>query len=46
MFDGIITQRLIDAAKDKNVKIIIGTKLGNINYKPSELILLTFNDLL
>ena len=46
VFDGIITQRLIDAAKDKNVKIIIGTKLGNINYKPSELILLTFNDLL
>ncbi len=45
VFDGIITQRLIDKAVDKNVKIMIGAKMGRINYKPLELLTLTFNDI-
>lgn len=46
IFDGIITQRLLDVAMDRGIKILIGTKLGNITYKPEEIIILTFNDLL
>lgn len=45
VFDGIITQRLLDKSKDKNIKIIIGTKLGNIQYKPPETLVLTINDI-
>ncbi len=46
VFDGIVTQRLLDAAKSRGIKILIGAKLGNITYKPEEIIVLTFNDLL
>lgn len=45
VFDGIITQRILDLAKTRNIKVLIGAKLGNINYKPQEIIVLTFNDL-
>ncbi len=46
VFDGIITQRLLDKSRDKSIKIIIGTKLGNIQFKPPEILILTFNDIL
>ncbi len=45
LFDGIITQRLIDVASDKRVKIIVGAKMSKITYKPQDLLILTFNDL-
>ncbi len=46
IFDGIITQRLLDKSEEKDVKIIIGAKLGRITYKPEKLLVLTFNDIL
>ncbi len=46
VFDGIITQRLLDKASEKKVKILIGAKLGKITNKPSEILTLTFNDIL
>ena len=45
VFDGIVTQRLLDKSKDKNIRVIIGTKLGNIQYKPPEILVLTINDI-
>lgn len=35
VFDGIITQRLVDLAKEKGVKYIAGIRIGNVK-KPSE----------
>ncbi len=46
IFDGIITQRLIDKATEKGVKILVGARIGKIANKPPEILALTFNDLL
>jgi DNA primase len=46
VFDGVITQRLSDIASEKNVKYLIGARLGNITKKPLEIELLTFRDIL
>ena len=45
VFDGIITQRLLDIANSKNVKEIIGIKLGNVIKMPSSVRVLTRKDL-
>ena len=44
VFDGIITQRLLDIANNKNVKEIIGIKLGNVVKMPKSVKVLTKND--
>jgi DNA primase len=41
VFDGIITQRLLDIASNKNVKEIVGIKLGNVVKMPSSINVLT-----
>ncbi len=46
IFDGIVTQRLVEKAGAKKVKLLIGAKIGKINEKPQDVIILTFNDLL
>jgi DNA primase len=45
IFDGIITQRLLDIANSKNVKEIIGIKLGNVVKMPASVRVLTRKDL-
>jgi len=45
VFDGIITQRLLDIANSKNVNEIIGIKLGNVVKMPSSVKVLTKKDL-
>jgi DNA primase len=45
VFDGIITQRLLDIANSKNIKEIIGIKLGNVVKMPSSVKVLTKKDL-
>jgi len=45
VFDGIITQRLLDIANSKNVKEIVGIKLGNVIKMPSSVKVLTKKDL-
>ena len=37
IFDGIITQRLIDMVEAKDIKIIAGVKIGNVFRKPEKL---------
>ncbi|MHA1754731.1 MAG: DNA primase DnaG [Candidatus Odinarchaeia archaeon] len=45
IFDGVITQRIVDLAYQKNVKYIIGARIGKIQKKPLEVNLLIFNDI-
>jgi len=44
IFDGIITQRLLDIASNKNVKEIVGIKTGNVVKLPKSVKILTKND--
>jgi DNA primase len=45
IFDGIITQRLVDAAAKANVAGIIGHRVGDIRNLPDSLSVATFRDL-
>ena len=45
VFDGIITQRLLDIANSKNIKEIVGIKLGNVVKMPASVKVLTKKDL-
>ena len=44
VFDGIITQRLLDIANNKSVKEIVGIKLGNVVKMPKSVKVLTKTD--
>lgn len=46
VFDGVITQRLLDLASAKGIKMIIGARIGGINSRPNNIQILTFNDIL
>ncbi len=37
VFDGIITQRLVDLAEKKGAQVLIGVKLGNVFRKPAKI---------
>lgn len=45
VFDGVITQRLLDIAVDKKIETIVGVKLGNITKRPTEVQVFTRKDL-
>jgi DNA primase len=45
VFDGIITQRLLDIANNKNIKEIVGIKLGNVVKIPNSVKVLTKKDI-
>lgn len=45
VFDGIITQRLLDIANNKNIKEIVGIKLGNVVKMPNSVKVLTKKEL-
>ncbi|MEM2214397.1 MAG: DNA primase DnaG [Candidatus Nezhaarchaeales archaeon] len=45
VFDGVITQRLLEIAEVRGVKIIVGGRVGNITHKPTSMEILTFNEL-
>ena len=45
VFDGIITQRLLDIAEEKKISIIVGDRISNIAKKPVTLKILTFSDI-
>ena len=46
LFDGIVTQRLLDIAARKGVKLLIGARIGNIEKRPEGVKMLTFADIL
>ncbi len=41
VFDGIITQRLLDIAHNKNVKTVVGMKMGNVVKTPKSVKVIT-----
>ncbi len=45
VFDGVITQRLLDIAVEKNVQDIVGKKMGNVSNVPKTLNIWTLDDL-
>lgn len=44
VFDGIITQRLLDAASAKGVRLLLGVRIGNVVRKPENVYVLSFQD--
>jgi len=44
VFDGVVTQRLVDIAGEKGVKFLVGVKTGNISKKPVNLKVLSFKE--
>jgi DNA primase len=46
LFDGIVTQRLLDIAARKGVKLLIGARIGSIEKRPEGVQMLTYEDLL
>lgn len=45
VFDGVITQRLVDIAGKKNTQLMIGAAVADIENKPSNMKIVTFDDL-
>jgi len=45
IFDGIITQRLVDMASNMNIDVIIGHRMGDITKKRTDMLLKTFDEL-
>ncbi len=46
VFDGIVTQRLLEVAAEKGVNILVGARLGGkLGFKPPSVRVLTFNDI-
>jgi len=46
VFDGVITQRLVDIAAERSVRYLVGVKAGNITKKPLNLKVLSFKDVI
>jgi len=44
VFDGIVTQRLLDIAKDKELTAVVGVKVGNVVKMPKSVKVFTKND--
>ncbi|MHB8584298.1 MAG: DNA primase DnaG [Thermoplasmatota archaeon] len=45
VFDGVVTQRLLDIAAEKGIATLVGVKTGNITKKPTNVSVLTRADL-
>ena len=45
VYDGIVTQRILDLAAAKGVKLIIANRLGSIEKRPQGIGILTFSDI-
>ncbi len=45
VFDGVITQRLVDIASKKKTQLMIGAAVADIEKKPSNMRIVTFDDL-
>ena len=45
VFDGVISQRILDVSADKSIKIVVGTRKGNISKMPADIVIWTKEDL-
>lgn len=46
VFDGVVTQRLVDIAAERGIDRLVGIKIGNIAKKPVNLKILSFGDMI
>ncbi|RLE51594.1 MAG: DNA primase [Candidatus Methanomethylicota archaeon] len=46
IFDGVVTQRIIDIAEDKGTKLLAGVRIGNVAKRPYNVVLMTIEELL
>ena len=46
VFDGVITQRLVDIASEKNIKYLVAVRISDVIKQPLNVKLLTFNNIL
>lgn len=47
VFDGIITQRLLDAASEKGVALLIGARIGSkVSSRKGDVVFMTFSDIM
>jgi DNA primase len=44
VFDGIITQRILDIASDRGIEAVVGSKLGNVTKQPTAIEIWTRKD--
>lgn len=44
VFDGVITQRLVDVAAEKGVELIIGQRMGSVEKRPPNVILVALEE--
>lgn len=45
VFDGVISQRILDVSVERGIKTVVGTRKGNITKMPAETVILTKEDL-
>ena len=45
VFDGVISQRILDVSADKGIGIVVGTRKGNITKMPADVVIWTKEDL-
>lgn len=45
VFDGVISQRILDVSVEKGIKIVVGTRKGNITKMPADISIWTKEDL-
>lgn len=45
LFDGVITQRILDIAEEKNISYVIGDRLSEVVRRPANIKVMTFSDL-
>jgi serine/threonine-protein kinase RIO1 len=36
VFDGVVTQRLVDLCKEKEIETIVGAKISDLKYRPKK----------
>ncbi|WP_069806995.1 DNA primase DnaG [Vulcanisaeta thermophila] len=46
VFDGVCTQRLVDVASSKGVKLLMMSRVGNIAKVPTDMLIMTFDEYL
>lgn len=46
IFDGVVTQRILDLADEKKIKFVVGDRLSEVAKKPPEVHVLTISDLI
>jgi DNA primase len=45
LFDGVITQRILDIAEEKNINYVIGDRISEVARRPANIKIMTFSDL-